>query len=190
MAKVSGPLFSLTASGTIAKAMVHFQHKGQGVVRQWIIPKNKKSPDQGDQRTVLGGVGRACGAVKVTSTYNGQLTTLKLVKGVQTKQSYLVKEIISRFCSDVTAYEAVAAEYAAHTAKSSFDSNAATIGLYDFSIMYSGTTVVFAAGLQLYLLAKVAIALQFTGTPFSVALASWSGTNVTALVASIAAAQL
>ena len=188
MAKVSGPLFSLTASGTIAKAMVHFQHKGQGVVRQWIKPLNKMSPDQGDQRTILGGTGRACGAVKVTSAYNGQLTTLKLVKGVQTKQSYLVKEIISRFCSDVTAYEAVAAVYGAHTAKASFDSNAAAIGLYDFSITYSGTTVVYTAGLQLYLLAAVAIALQFTGAPYSTALASWSGTQITALVADIAAA--
>ena len=187
MAKVSGPLFSLTASGTIAKAMVHFQHKGQAVVRQWLIPKNKKSPDQGDQRTILGGTGRACGAVKVTSAYNGQLTTLGLVKGIQTKQSYLVKEIVSRYLSGVTAYEAVAAEYAAHTAKASFVSNSADIGLYDFSIMYSGTEVVFAAGLQLYLLAKVAIDLQFTGAPYSTALASWTGTQVTALVAAIAA---
>ena len=187
MAKVSGPLFSLTASGTIAKAMVHFQHKGQGVVRQWITPKNPKSPDQGDQRLILGGTGRACGAVKVTSGYNGQLTTLKLVKGVQSKQSYLVKEIISRYLSTPTAYEAAATAFNAHTAKASFISNAATIGLYDFDIMYKGTASAFSAGMQLYLLARVAIDLQFTGAPYSTALASWSGTQITALVADIAA---
>jgi len=188
MAKVSGPLFSLTASGTIAKAMVHFQHKGQAVVRQWLIPKNAMSPDQGVQRTILGGAGRACGAVKVTSTYNGQLATLGLVKGIQTKQSYLVKEMISRFLNSASEFNASYAEYNAHTAKAAFVSNAATIGLYDFSISYSGLTNIFTAGMQLYLLAKLGIALQFTGVPYSTALASWSGTQVTALVSALASA--
>ena len=187
MAKVSGPLFSLTASGTIAKAMVHFQHKGQAVVRQWLIPKNAMSDKQGVQRTVLGGAGRACGAVKVTSLYNGQLTTLGLVKGIQTKQSYLVKEMINRYLATGSAFNASYSAYSGHTAKTSFDSSAAGIGLHDFSISYSGLTNVFTAGMQLYLLAKLGIALQFTGSPFTTALASWTSTEVTALVGKLAA---
>ena len=80
MAKVNGPLFSLSASGKIADAMVHFGWKGVNVVRQWVKPTNPKTADQGDVRMILGGVGRACRVINSTSNYK---TDAVLVAGAQ-----------------------------------------------------------------------------------------------------------
>ena len=46
MAKLNAPLFSFSASGSIAKALVYFPWKGLNVVRSWVSPANPKSPAQ------------------------------------------------------------------------------------------------------------------------------------------------
>lgn len=188
MAKVTGPLYSMTASGKIADAMVFMSIKGRAVVRQWLIPANPKTADQGDVRLVMGGVGRAVGAVKKTGAYAEQLITLGVVPTDQSKQSYLVKRIIEAYCSDATAFEAEVTAFEAHTAEADFISGAVTAGLIDFDVTYKGTTSAFSAGLMLYLLAKAAIGLAFTGTPYSVALGSWTSTQIGLLVGDLAAA--
>ena len=50
MAKVKGPLFSVTASGKIADTLVYFPWKGIRAVRQWLVPSDPKSPAQVTQR--------------------------------------------------------------------------------------------------------------------------------------------
>jgi hypothetical protein len=187
MAKVYGPLHSDEVSGTIGKAVVHFSRKGQSIARQWMKPKNAKTPNQGDQRLIIGGAGRAASVVKVGSDFATMLSDMKLVKGVQTKQSYLVKEIVARYLTDATAFEALYTEFNAHTAKTDFTASAGDIGLYDLDIMYKGTAHLFSAGMMLYVLAKVAIALQFTGAPYTTALASWTVTQIDLLTAAVAA---
>ncbi|MFA5080871.1 MAG: hypothetical protein WC472_04610 [Candidatus Paceibacterota bacterium] len=188
MAKVTMPLMSGTASGKIGDAIVFFGWKGINVVRGFVIPANPQSGDQGDQRQILGGVGRACGAVKKTSEYEGQLNTLGLIPAGQTKQSYLVKKIIDTYMATPVAFEAIYTEFEAHSAKADFTSDAASIGLADVNIAYKSTAHAFSKGMQLYVLAKVAIALAFTGSPYTTALASWTGTEITALLADLAAA--
>lgn len=188
MAKVTMPLMSGTASGKIGDAIVFFGWKGINVVRGFVIPANPQSNDQGDQRLILGGVGRACGAVKKTSDYEGQLNTLGLIPAGQTKQSYLVKKIIDLYMYDATHFEGIYTEFEAHSAKADFTSSAAGIGLATLDVAYKGTAHSFSAGMQLYVLAKVAIALAFTGAPYTTALASWTATEISALVADLAAA--
>lgn len=185
MAKVTGPLYSMTASGKIADAMVFFSLKGRAVVRQWLIPANPKSGAQGDVRLVMGGVGRAVGRVKATGKYAEQLVTLGVVPNDQSKQSYLVKRIIEAYCSNATAFEAEYTEYAAHTAKSAFDASAISAGLVTFDVAYKSTDHSFVAGLQLYLLAKAGIGLAFTGTPYDTALESWTATETAELIADL-----
>ena len=51
MAKVSGPLLSLGASGTIANTLTFSNWKGQAYVRQRITPYNPQSTNQTSQRT-------------------------------------------------------------------------------------------------------------------------------------------
>lgn len=53
MAKVTGPLFSLTASGQIAKSLVYMKWKGILDVRKYVIPANPKSTLQIAQRAIF-----------------------------------------------------------------------------------------------------------------------------------------
>lgn len=53
MAKLKGPLFSLSAEGAIAKTLVYFGWKGLKVVRQYVIPANPNSTAQATQRGYL-----------------------------------------------------------------------------------------------------------------------------------------
>jgi hypothetical protein len=50
MAKLKGPLFSLSADGAIAKTLVYFAWKGLKVVRQYVVPSNPQTTDQTTQR--------------------------------------------------------------------------------------------------------------------------------------------
>lgn len=50
MAKVKGPLFSLSAAGQLAKTLVYGDWKGIDWVRQYVVPANPKSDDQQEQR--------------------------------------------------------------------------------------------------------------------------------------------
>lgn len=50
MAKVKGPLFSLSAGGQLAKTLVYGDWKGIDWVRQYVIPANPKTDDQQEQR--------------------------------------------------------------------------------------------------------------------------------------------
>lgn len=47
MAKLNAPLFSFTASGKIANALVYFSWKGLNVVRQYVVPANPDTTAQG-----------------------------------------------------------------------------------------------------------------------------------------------
>lgn len=183
MAKVNGPLHSDSASGKIANALVFFAVRGINVVRQYVIPKNIQSEDQGDQRLVLGGAGRACSVVKANSLCANAMNVLGLVKGKDTKQSYLVRKMIALYMNDATAFEAMVTEFAAHTAKTDFTAQAELIGLSDFDIEYKGTTSPFSKGLMLYALAKTLIAVGLTGAPYSVKLADWVDAQILLLVA-------
>jgi len=53
MAKVTGPLFSMSASGTIAKAITFSGWKGRPYVRQRVTPKNPKSNSQVGVRSMF-----------------------------------------------------------------------------------------------------------------------------------------
>lgn len=50
MAKVKGPLFSLSASGQLAKTLIYADWKGIDYAKQYVIPANPKTADQQEQR--------------------------------------------------------------------------------------------------------------------------------------------
>lgn len=58
MAKVSGPLLSLDASGKIGDAMVHFNWKGTHCVRNWLKPTNPQSITQKIIRQKIAAMGK------------------------------------------------------------------------------------------------------------------------------------
>jgi len=182
MCKVTMPLMSGSASGQLAKAIVHFGWKGLSVVRKYVIPANPKSADQGDVRLVLGGIGQATRVIGSTSPYADDA---RAVAGAsQTLVSALVSYIIKNYMSDATAFEAEYTAFEAHTAKAAFNTTADALGLVDFDIAYKGTDHAFGKGMQVYELAKYGIAKRdpaegvFDRTPYDTAIASWTGTEV------------
>ena len=177
MAKVTGPLFSMSASGKIGDAMVFFGWKGINVVRGFVIPSNPQSAGQGDQRIMVGGTGRAIGKVQKESAFHQQLIDLGLIPAGQTKQSYLVKYILTNYLTNATTYAAQLALLTGHTAYTSFGALATSLTIVEFDLDYA-TNAPYDKALGLYLAAKAAIALNFTGTPYSVALTSWTSTQV------------
>jgi len=190
MAKTTGPLYSLSASGKLANAMVYFTWKGIGVCREWLKPTNKKSADQGNQRTMLGGTGRACGEIlphpgaPTISAFAQQLIDLKLVPGGQTKQSFMVKYIIDHYLTDTTAYASMLAELTGHAEYDCWGNIADALGVVEFSLPYD-TIAAYDKALGLYLMAKSAIALGFTGTPYTTALASWVTEDISGFAADL-----
>lgn len=172
------------ASGQFAKTMVFGNWKGVNVVRKYVVPANPMSSGQGDQRIIMGGVGRVAGKVTVAGDINGQLSTLGVVPAGQSKQSYLVKYILDHILTDATAFGTSQSAYAAHTAKADFDSSAAAAGLSTMDLAYA-TIVPFTAGHQLYVLSQALIAIGLTGSPFDTALASWTSTEIGELIAAL-----
>ena len=187
MAKVTGPLYSMSASGKIANAMVFFGWKGINVVRSWVIPANPQSASQGDNRIFLGGTGRAAGKVVAGSVFAQQLIDLGLIPSGQTKQSYLVQYIIDTFISDDTAYLAELSACTNHTAYEAFGTSADDLYITEFDLSYADVDP-YDKALGVYLLARAAIALSFTGTPYTLALTAWVTASVEAIVESFTTA--
>lgn len=187
MAKATGPLYSLSASGKLANAMVYFTWKGINVVREWLKPANPQSATQGDQRIIVGGTGRSVGEIKPSTAFAQQLIDLALVPGGQTKQSFMVKYIIDHYLSDATLYAAQLAACTGHAVYAAFGAAADTLGIVEFDLAYAAIAP-YNKALGLYLIAKTAIALGFVGTPYTTALASWVTADVNGMVADMTGA--
>ncbi len=187
MAKVQGPLFSMSAAGKLGDALVYFPWKGLSVVREWLIPTNKQSAVQGNRRTMLGGTGRAVGEIRpnpasaIVSAFAQQLITLGLIPGGQTKQSFLVQYILDHFLTTPSAFVTMLAEFTGHTYSAVFGTSATALGLVDFSLPYDSIAA-YDKGLGLYLIAKAAVAFPLSGTPYSTALASWVTADIEGMV--------
>lgn len=177
MAKVTGPLFSLSASGKIGDAMVHFGWKGLNVVRGWVKPVNKHSADQGDVRLMLGGLGRAIKGVVKDSAFYADLVSL--ANTPETWNSAFVKFGMLNIFTDAAACNVEIAAYVANAGKAFFDSSAAAMGLTAIDNVDAGIVLPMTAGFLLYMCARIAIAVKvveptlFNRAPYTVALADW-----------------
>jgi len=177
MAKVTAPLFSLGANGKIGDAIVYFTWKGRNVVRQFLVPANPQSTGQGDRRIIMGGTGRAVGQIVVDENYHDQLITLELIPGGQTKQSYMVKYIIDNYISNATNYSTQLACIKAHAASDHWTTEADALEINEFDLDYA-TVDAYDNRLGLYLMAKAAIALGFTGPPYTKTLSAWTSVQI------------
>lgn len=186
MAKVYGPLHSDDARGKLGKALVFMGWKGIKTVRQWLIPKNPEDVYQGNIRTVIGATGRAVGKVVKDEPYATKLKNLGVIPDQQSKQSYLVQFIKDNYFNGKKAtmksnYATTLKEFTAVTAETSWNASAGAIGLSDFGMVYDDIDI-YPKGLGLYLLAKAAIALSFTGSPYTKTLSAWTGAHIDKLV--------
>lgn len=182
MAKVTGPLQSFSASGKLANSIVFAAWKGVNYVRQYVIPTNPQSADQGNVRTMVAGTGRACGKVSVGSVIDEKLADLGVIPSGQSKQSFLVKYILDHYLDSVTNYNAQLAALTGHTAYTAFGAGADALGLTAFELSYDSIAP-YDKALGLFLLAKTCQALGFTGEPYTSALSTWTGADVDLFVA-------
>ena len=176
---------SMTASGKLGNAIAFSVWKGAAYVRQFVIPSNPKSNTQGDNRIILGGTGRAVGKVSVGSNFETKLMTLGVIPSGQSKQSFLVKYILSHYLETVTNFNSEVAAVTGHSAYTAFSAAATTLGITEFDLSYASAAGPYNKALGVYELAKTAIALGFTGAPYTVTLASWTATQVNLLVADL-----
>ena len=186
MAKVTGPLMSMDARGAIGKAIVFMGWKGIKDARMWLKPANPQSTGQGNIRTVIGALGRACGKAIADAPFATKLVNLGVIPAAQSKQSYLVQFIKDAYITGggttlKSNYATILKEFTGATGEAGFNAAAATIGLSDFGMVYDDI-VAFPKGLGLYLLAKAAIALSFTGSPYTKTLTSWTTADIAKLV--------
>lgn len=184
MAKVTGPLMSMTATGKIGDAIVFGMRKGQAVVRQFVIPANPMTSGQGDQRIVMGGTGKAAGKVGVTSPFNVKLSLKGVVSGIQTKQSYLVKYIMAHFLDTMTKYTSELAAVTAYSGITSWNKGADNLGINAFDLDYA-TVNQYSKALGLTLLYKTQQALGFTGSAFTPTLATMTSAKVHAFITTL-----
>lgn len=181
MVKVTGPMHSDDAVNAFGKVMVFFKIKGQNIVRKYVIPTNKMSDTQGDQRVMLGGSGKAVGKIQAGFAFAQQLIDLGLVTGVDSKQSYLVSYILNNYLTDATAFATQLGLFTAHTASLAFGTMATALNIVDFQLPY-GTIATYDKGLGLYLIAKSSIALNFSGAPYTENITTWTAGDVNAMV--------
>lgn len=181
MAKTTGPLFSVSASGKLANSVVYFTWKGVNVVRQWLKPANPQVAAQGDQRIMLGGTGRAVGKIRAEKAFAQQLIDLNLIPGGQTKQSFLVKYILDHYITGATSYLAELSACTNHTSYDAFAAAADTLAIVEFDLDYA-TNAAYDKALGLYLIAKAAIDLGFTGTPYTSNITAWVTADVNGMI--------
>lgn len=186
MAKVTGPLMSMSASGKIADALVFSVWKGVAYVRQFVIPSNPESPGQGDTRIMIGGTGRAAGKVAVTSPFNTKLIAKNVIPAGQSKQSYLVKYIMDHYLNTLTKYTAELAACTAYSGITSWNAGAGTLGIVAFDLDYA-TAGPYAKALGLTLLYKTQQALAFTGATYTPTLGTMTATKVHAFITKLKA---
>ncbi len=192
MAKVTGPLMSMSASGKLGNAIVFFPWKGLHVVREWLKPANPKTGTQGDSRVIAGALGRSTSVVHTTSAFAAEIRAY-MATGL-TWPSAISKYMIDNVVNDGTAWDALVTEYEAHTAVADFDSEAAALNLQAFDLAYKAMADNAEPGAILYCLAKFSTAWELLGTkgfqrsPYTTALASWTVTEIQAMVAEFVAA--
>jgi len=191
MAKVTGPLMSLTASGKLADTVVYFSWKGVASVRKFVVPANPQAADQGDIRLIIGGLGRSVGKVEPDSEFHTKLKNLEVIPAQQTKQSYLVKYIKETFITGQGAtmtgnYATYLAALTGATSYTSWQQGADDLEITEFDLDYASVDP-FDKALGLYLIAKAAIALGFTGSPYTADITTWTGAQIDKLVAHLQA---
>lgn len=130
MAKVTGPLMSMDASGKFAGALVFSKWKGRPTVRQLVTPANPQNAAQTDQRNmvrVLGAGQRFANLttqIQSTETLTDKAVLTSLAPAGQAWNGYLVKSGIGAGSLN---YTAAATAFAALTSgeKTAWDTAAA-----------------------------------------------------------------
>ena len=170
MAKVTGPLHSDTASGTVASATVFSRWKGRPYVRQLVTPHNPKSDNQAEARLYMGSCGKNNKAIQSISggaASDSVLYTqiMAVTPSDQSWMSYFQKTMIGMTWANILASRALWTSCGAPQ-KAYFTTAAALIPLTGFDIGY-GIVVKIEGDEQLFISANAAFSLGLAIAPQS-----------------------
>ena len=162
--RLTGPMFSLTASGTVGKTITMSKWKGRAYARTRVIPFNGRTADQQLQRGYLGVIAKAAQAVLTAAkdTLPGMgsqffLDTLVKIPGTKSWISQFQANEHNAVDADNSAFGSLGAVAAL------YETAAGDAGLSDY-ITVGNTPVTYTAGFELYILAKFAVAaLAYSG---------------------------
>jgi len=115
MAKTTGPLFSLEASGTIGNTITYSRWKGRPYVRRRVIPVNPMTADQIKVRNAMRVLGAGVSFQNATALINAELTLTdkaEIQAITPSDMAWNGYEVSKGIGSDLTAYDAATAAYA------------------------------------------------------------------------------
>lgn len=176
MAKTSGPLMSIEASGSFAKTLTFAKNRGVQYVRQLVIPRNPQSVAQQTPRAAMGAAGRFNSYVASTGELYQSLAAA--APNELSATSYYAKKQAMTFSASKTAYETAGNA----TIKGYFDTAAASLGILPISIP-GETPLVVPAGLILWNAYQTAYSIDPTTAPTTAVTASEA--NITTFVATL-----
>lgn len=178
MAKVSGPLMSMDASGAYAGALVFGRWKGRNVVRQLVKPSNPQSATQTEVRNamrVMSAGQKFANATTLKRTGEAVTDKAELVSRAPSGQAWNGFLVASGIGAGLVYFDAAETAYAALTApqKSAYDTAAAAltpaIPAVAQSVTGGGSGTAMAAGQvyfhYLYALSVAGVTNAPTGTP-------------------------
>ena len=155
MAKVTGPLMSMSASGSIAGAITFAIWKGRAYVRQLVIPSNPSTPAQILNRLTTGSIAKAARAV-LTATKDvlnvGSVFFTTVRDAAPSGQSWI--SYVQKYGADIESKSVAQWALIDVTEKGYFTTFATAIGLTDYTPILGGAPQVgLLAGQQLLALA-------------------------------------
>ena len=109
MAKLFGPLHSISAGGKIGNSIIFQTHNTRPIVRQYFKPRNTQSPLQCDGRLVFACVAQAISAVDPDRPFLQDLLTL--IPQYQTWPTFIHKYVTGRFGRGHAGVLAIHAQY-------------------------------------------------------------------------------
>jgi hypothetical protein len=92
-----------------------------------------------------------------------------------------VQYILDHYILDSSTYASELAELTAHTSYEAFKASADDLNIVEFDLAYASVAP-YDKALGLYLIAKSAIALGFTGTPYTTNITAWVTADVEGMV--------
>lgn len=165
MAKVTSPLMSMDASGSLGGAITFAKWKGRNYVRQLVIPSNPQTSGQQDARAALGGGGKFNSVVDFGSP--ADLAEKDAAPSGQSGASNFVKLVTQRWVAEKAKYVNVTNA----TIKGYFDAGAVDAGLLGFTVP-GETPLVVPAGLILWVAYEAMHSIDPTLAPSTAVTAS------------------
>jgi len=189
-AKVEGPLFSLSASGQVGKAIVYGSWKGRHTVRGYVKPANPQSSIQGYVRVALSAITKWI--KKVGNKRDGDALDSKVYQACTSKapaginwNGFIGAGFLDQLQLNGTFQTAYFQSYVDNYSSlgtdvlTAFATEASALAIEDFAFNY-GYTANIPAGMQLYFGAHACYQQEIISTaPYNTDPDSWAVADVT-----------